>query len=275
MNRHPPDAVEESEPAMRPATKIAACALFFALSGAVKAQNVGQVQCGKTDNYIYLYKSMETMEVHGKLKCAEEVQILNRYDNFLFVRTEKGDTGYVPIESVGILKGKRALTPAAATKKGTPAPRILNLFDGTPVRLKVGHTVSSADAKVGDEVPFEVTEDVVVEGFKVIRKGTKATGTVAEVAQKGRFGRSGKLTLNLTEVKLVDSETAGLRMYQETKNEKRGVSKVLPMKSGKEVTVAEGTEVFGYITGGMKLVASKFPRAKEAATSASAGDGRP
>jgi hypothetical protein len=117
--------------------------------------------------------------------------------------------------------GKAASTTTA--KKAPSAPQMLNLFDGTPVRLRLAREVSSASAHTGDEVPFEVTEDVVVTGFTVIRKGTKATGTVAEVEPKGRFGKSGKLTLNVTSVRLLDNESAGLRLYQENKNERHGV----------------------------------------------------
>jgi hypothetical protein len=251
--------------------------IFFLCPVMTKAQGSGQIQCTRPDDSIYLYGSVTTMEVRANLKCGEEVQILNRYDNFLYVRTEKGVVGYVPLDSVARGSAKRSSKPAstASTKKGaTPAPQMLTLFDGTPVRLKLSREVSSANAHVNDEVPFEVTEDVVVGGFTVIRKGTKATGTVAEVAPKGRFGKSGKLTVNLTSVRLVDNETAGLRLYQESQNERRGVSKVLPIKGGKDVTLAEGTEMFGYVTGGMHLVASKFPVAKGSAnsTSASASD---
>ena len=266
---------------MKPTSKTLACALFvvsFLCPTGAKAQSWGQVQCTRADDSMYLYSSVTSMDVRANLKCGEEVQILNRYDNFLYVRTEKGVVGYVPLESVSLSKTKRGTkpAPAAAAKKAAPkAPPTLTLFDGTPVRLKLGHSVSSADAHAGDEVPFEVTEDVVVGGFTVIRKGTKATGTVAEVTPKGRFGKSGKLTVNLSSVRLVDKEEAGLRLYQENKNERHGVSKVLPVRGGKDVTLAEGTEMFGYVTGTMHLAAAKFPVAKDSgnSTSASASDG--
>lgn len=266
---------------MKPITKTLACAIFvlsFLCPALTKAQGSGQIQCARPDDSIYLYGSVTTMEVRANLKCGEEVQVLNRYDNFLYVRTEKGVVGYVPLESVARGSAKRGAKPAnsASTKKGVAnGPQMLTLFDGTPVRLKLSREVSSANAHVGDEVPFEVTEDVVVGGFTVIRKGTKATGTVAEVAPKGRFGKSGKLSVNLTSVRLLDNEAAGLRLYQENQNERHGVSKVLPIKGGKDVTLAEGTEMFGYVTGGMHLVAAKFPVAKgsTSSTSASASEG--
>lgn len=261
-------------------TKTVAYGLFaasFLFPAVTKAQGSGQIVCAKADDSVYLYSSVSTMEVRATLKCGDEVQVLNRYDNFLYVRTDKGAVGYVPLEAVSRTSTKRGTKSASTTtakKAGASAPQMLNLFDGTPVRLKLSHAVSSANAHVGDEVPFEVTEDVVVNGYTVIRKGTNTTGNVAEVAPKGRFGKSGKLTVNLTSVPLVDKETAELRLYQENTNERHGVSKVLPVRGGKDVTLAEGTEMFAYVTGGMKLVASKFPVAKgSSATSASAGGG--
>ena len=265
---------------MKPNCRTVGSALFaltFLFPMMTRAQGSGQIQCARTDDSVYLYSSVTNMEVRANLKCGEEVQILNRYDNFLYVRTEKGVVGYVPLDSVSRNNAKRSAKAGSTTgakKAAANAPQMLQLFDGTPVRLKLSQEVSSASAHQGDEVPFEVTEDVVVNGYTVIRKGAKAAGTVAEVESKGRFGKSGKLTINVTSVPLVDKETAGLRLYQENKNERHGVSKVLPVRGGKDVVLAQGTEMFGYITGGMKLVASKFPVAKgSSATSASVSDG--
>ena len=279
---------------MKTANKILACASLLLLASATKAQNWGQVQCTKAGDYIYMYSSTETMEVRAKLQCGETVQILNRYDNFLFVRTDNGNTGYVLLDSIVRLKArpsakaaapaptiaavtaKKAMPSSTTTKKAAAsAPTSLTLADGTAVQLKLGRAVSSADAHVGDEVPFEVAEDVVINGFTVVRKGTKTTGTVAEVSPKGRFGHNGKLNLKVTAVRLVDNQTAELRMDQANKAERHGVSKVLPVMKGKDITLAQGTEMFAYVNGVMHLTAAKFPRAREAATSASAGASRP
>lgn len=37
--------------------------------------------------------------------------------------------------------------------------------------MRLAQTISSADVKTGQQVPFEVTEDVVVQGVTVIAKG--------------------------------------------------------------------------------------------------------
>jgi hypothetical protein len=84
------------------------------------------------------------------------------------------------------------------------------LPDGTPVKLRIGRNISSADAKLGEHVDFEVLEDIQVMGVVVIAKGSNASATVTEVQPKRRMGREGKLDLTLDYVRLVDNEKAAL-----------------------------------------------------------------
>ncbi len=71
-------------------------------------------------------------------------------------------------------------------------PVILVLEDGTPVKLRLGRTVSSADAHVGDSVDFKVIEDVKVNGMPVIPRGSTVLGTLDEAKGKHRLGRGGE-----------------------------------------------------------------------------------
>src|ERR1039457_5871781 len=66
-----------------------------------------------------------------------------------------------------------------------------SLQDGTPVRLRLNRTVSSANAHVGETVDFEVTEPVINQSYVVIPKGAVALGRVTKVETKRRFGRAG------------------------------------------------------------------------------------
>src|ERR1700729_1847767 len=45
------------------------------------------------------------------------------------------------------------------------------LEDGTPIKLRIGQTVSSADAHLNDRVEFEVLEEVRISGVLIIPKG--------------------------------------------------------------------------------------------------------
>src|SRR5258707_11524628 len=63
------------------------------------------------------------------------------------------------------------------------------LEDGTPVKLRISQTVSSADAHLNDRIEFEVFEDIKVTDTLIIPKGGIAWGTVTEAQPKRRMGR--------------------------------------------------------------------------------------
>ncbi len=77
------------------------------------------------------------------------------------------------------------------------------LEEETPVRLRLNRTISSADAPVGDNVDFEVLDDITVNGTAVVQKGGLAFATVTEAQAKRRMTRGGKLDINIDYVKLV------------------------------------------------------------------------
>ena len=70
--------------------------------------------------------------------------------------------------------------PAAQSQVEVAAPARFILEDGTPVKLVLGETISSADATVGQTIPFEVVEDIMVDGIVVVPKGGTAWATVTE-----------------------------------------------------------------------------------------------
>ena len=84
------------------------------------------------------------------------------------------------------------------------------LEDGTPIKLRLSQTVSSADAHVNDLVQFEVLEDVMVGDAVVIPKGAAALGTVTEAVPKRRMARGGKLEIVMDSVRLSDGQKAPL-----------------------------------------------------------------
>ncbi len=55
-------------------------AAFFCLvlPGIARAQSVGQVECPRAGDYVYLYSSMTTLDVRTTLQCGERVQITGR-----------------------------------------------------------------------------------------------------------------------------------------------------------------------------------------------------
>ena len=140
--------------------------------------------------------------------------------------------------------------------------QVNTLQDGTPVRLRLNRTVSSASANVGETVDFEVTEPVINNSYVVIPKGAVALGRVTKVETKRRFGRAGELELSIDSVRLPDGRTVPLRATPEKgegdmsggrKAVTVAASPVLVWVKGKEVTFEKGTETTAYVSGDARV----------------------
>ncbi len=114
--------------------------------------------------------------------------------------------------------GKTASPPSPPASLPT-VPKGFVLEDGTPIKLRINRTISSADAHVGDTVDFEVLEDVMLDGTLVVPKGGLAFATVTEAQSKRRMARGGKLDINIDYVRLVSNEKAALRAVRPSKEE--------------------------------------------------------
>jgi hypothetical protein len=148
------------------------------------------------------------------------------------------------------------------------------LEDGTSVKLRLGRTLSSADAHAGDRVDFEAAEEVSINRIVVIPKGSPALGTVATAQAKRRMARGGKLDVNIDSVQLADGEKAALRAVKESHGGGHtGImaggmvatslivwpaAPVFLLMHGKDVTIPKGTEVTAYISGDRRLDLAKF-----------------
>jgi hypothetical protein len=144
----------------------------------------------------------------------------------------------------------------------TAAAQVLTLQDGTPVRLRLNRTVSSASAHVGETVDFEVTEPVINQNHVVIPKGAVVLGRVTKVETKRRFGRAGALELSIDSVRLPDGGTILLRATPEKgegdmsgarKAATIAASPVLVWVKGKNVSFEKGTETTAYVSGDLRL----------------------
>jgi hypothetical protein len=254
------------------------CLLAPSLS---RAQDLGQVECTRPGDYAYLYSSMITFDVRGTIPCGQQVEITGRYDNYFGVRTAKGETGYVLLDSLKTTPGAKPTLPPTAestrektfynqpTKPAEPrsnAPdpaKTLILPDGTPIRMKLGKAISSADAKVGDEVSLEVSEDVIVDDLLIIPKGASALGVVNEAEPKKALGRGGKLGVLVRSVRLANNDQAVLRSGGEGKGSSSTAGVVIPVMRGKDITFQTGMEITAYVNGDTRLKRAGFQAAPE------------
>jgi PEGA domain len=111
-----------------------------------------------------------------------------------------------------------AQTPASAQPPGQTRPKSQTILpEGTPVRMRINRTVSSANAQVGDNVDFETLDDVKVGEIVVIPKGSTAMATITAAQPKRRMARGGKLDMNIDYVRLPSGEKLPLRGVQDVK----------------------------------------------------------
>jgi hypothetical protein len=232
------------------------------------------------------------MDISTTLKCGQRVTILNRSDDVLYVRTDTGEVGFVPLSNVGFFKPgtapkgsspaavKRELThydnPARLAAASHPAASAQEIFlaNQTPIHLKLLRELSSATAHVGEEVNFEVAQNVVVGGVILINKGAPAVGAVTEAEPKKR-GKGGKINVNVASVLLANKEKLALRSFgiEQPADQKTGMS--IPLMHGKDVTLAKDTEMTAYVDGDQHLKASGFAAAPAATQSASQSNTTP
>jgi len=187
-----------------------------------------------------------------------------------------------------------ANSPVTATAPAVPRAVVPNtLFDGTAVKLRLAENLTSATAKTGDQVLFEVTEEVDVDGVPVIAKGGQALATVTDASPKKSMRRNGKLDVTVDSVRLLNGEKLQLRAaVQDYKGGGHGVSMrgvmvgtstllLLPLSAifispdaplcilaalplvfyathGKDILIPQGTEVTAFVQGDMKLDMAKF-----------------
>jgi hypothetical protein len=167
-----------------------------------------------------------------------------------------------------------ASAPPAVAAQSAAAPNGFVLQDSTPVKLRISRTISSADARTGDQVDFEVLEEVRLNGILIVPKGGSAIGTVTEAQEKRRMGRGGKLDMNIDYVRLADGGKAALRAVKEVKGGGHTGAMTAGIVAtslivwpaapfflfmhGKDISIPKGTEITAYVNGDTPLDASKF-----------------
>src|SRR5216684_3369254 len=229
------------------------------------------------------------MEIGTTLKCGQPVSILDRSDNFLHVRTDTGEDGFVPAGNVIFVKAGTAVkAPTAPTKRelthyddparlaaearhAAPRNEII-LPRQTPVHLKLSRTLSSATAHVGEEVTFEVAQDVIVGGVTVIAKGAPGVGAVTEAEPKKRMGKAGKLNVDVNSVVLANNEKIILRSFGIEQGADQKSGRTIPLLRGKDVTLSKDAEITAYVDSDLHLKVASFAAARTATQALSQSD---
>jgi hypothetical protein len=133
---------------------------------------------------------------------------------------------------------------------------------------------------VGQEIPFEVVEDVSVDQVVVLPKGATAIATVTATEHKKSMGRAGKLDIAISYARLKDQEKVALRATQDNKGGGHvgamtgaivatsiiffPAAPLFLFVHGKDITIPQGTEITAFVEGDMHLNMANFGAAPAA-----------
>jgi hypothetical protein len=164
--------------------------------------------------------------------------------------------------------------PSSPITYKVPAPEPIVLHDATPIRLRLTHNLSSADAKTGQTIDFEVLDDVKVGELLVINRGGMAIGTVTDSEHKKRMARGGKLDVTIDFVRLVNGDKVALRGSKESRGGGHTgamtgaivatalvvwpAAPLFLFMHGKDVTIPKDTEITAYVNGEITLDPQKL-----------------
>jgi LssY C-terminus len=173
------------------------------------------------------------------------------------------------------------LLPHGLWGQGIPSAQTnLVIQRGTPVKLQLSQTISSAHARKYDRLEFVVVQDVIVQGLLVIPAGTRADGSVVKVRGKRPLGMGGNVTIRLDSVDLTSGERLGLFGSRQFKGRSHTVrmgigiaitaafylpaAPVFLLARGGDSTVLKGSEITAYTQADTTVVARDLPAGREA-----------
>jgi hypothetical protein len=128
------------------------------------------------------------------------------------------------------------------------------VLEGTEFPVRLEETLSSKTANEGDRFTVSLTEDVKLADGTVLRAGYKGVGEIVEARKNGAMGRTGKLNLRLTYLK-VGEQRIRLRASKSAQGDHRTGTQVVTVVlvgvfagfvKGKNVTIPKGTQITAF-----------------------------
>ena len=132
----------------------------------------------------------------------------------------------------------------------------VKIAKGTQFKVRVDRPLSSKTSKSGDEFSVYTCDDLVLEkNVLAVPKGGYALGEIDQVRKSGRFGRSGRLRLLVTEIGAIDATKIPVAIEGPAESFDK-----------KKMGLALGASAVGYIAlgGPVGLVGGIFVKGKDA-----------
>ena len=164
----------------------------------------------------------------------------------MFIRSEL-------ISAMGVL-----IAALLAPTPLTPQAGTVKIPDGTPVRLSLLDSLSSATNRVDDSVNFEITEEIRIGQVIAIPRGATARGHIVEAEPKRRMGKAGKLNFTVDYLKAPDGTNVRLRASSTRQGQEKSgtvivgtvlVSPLFLLMRGKDIEIPRGAAINAYVDG--------------------------
>lgn len=91
----------------------------------------------------------------------------------------------------------------------------------TEIPLKLTEKIDSATVQKGELIPFEIADNIMVDGKLVVPEGTKGKMKVTGVEKSGQFGRDGEVMVEFLSLRAIDGRLIDLTMPESEFMEKR------------------------------------------------------
>jgi hypothetical protein len=134
--------------------------LLISLIAGPASANTATVRCVTRQSQISVYESVTTLRVEGKLKCGEDVEIIERVKDYVKIRAQNGVEGYVPDTLfAGFALPAPGETSASATGERVGGQPAIAESTSLPVADAPGSgpvnppLVSATPARDSDDVP--------------------------------------------------------------------------------------------------------------------------
>jgi hypothetical protein len=132
--------------------RISVLAIVLLAAVSVRAGSPGYAYCGTYGSYVLMYKSVDSLEELGHLRCGEKVEILTRWVEYFQVRTQDGRVGWVNYTSI------------SATPPSTETNKNFGMTDTAAARGPVVTPLTNAD--VMKMAVMKLSPDVIVAKIK-------------------------------------------------------------------------------------------------------------
>lgn len=130
------------------------------------------------------------------------------------------------------------------------------LPEGTIIKVVIMNDINGKDVNVGQNIDFELQDDIIINNTTLVKKGAKIIGQVTEAAASKALGKKGKLAFSIDYLYLPDSRIIKLRSQVEKNLKGSGgavaagaliVSPLALVFNGKNAKYAKGEIFNAYI----------------------------